>query len=270
LAQSEVMSLHRSHGVDFYSFRTLDAWPQLAQAIFTRRGGVSKPPFDTLNASAAVGDDPAAVAVNRERMSAAIAWPEHRTVSVRQVHGRNALAVGPEHVGARPVSEADIVVTDQPGILLMLRFADCTPIVLWDPERYVVALAHAGWKGTVLGAPAAAVEMMVGRYGCSPANILAGIGPSIGPCCYEVGGAVVGPASRVFAGTDVLQRQAGGSVHLDLWGANAETLMRAGIAQERIAVAGLCTRCRSDLFFSHRASGGRTGRFAAVAGIRDE
>jgi polyphenol oxidase len=264
------MSLHRSGGVDYYSFDILAPWPDITQAAFTRRGGVSEPPFDTLNASFAVGDDPGAVAVNHRRMAAALGWPPDRSVSVRQVHGRNAVAVGPERVGAGTAIEADILVTDQPGILLMQRFADCTPVILWDPDKRVVALVHAGWKGTILGAPASAVEMMVSRYGSSPSSILAGIGPSIGPCCYEVGESVVQPASRVFAGTGVLQTQAGGSVHFDLWGANAETLMRAGVPEERIAVSGLCTRCRSDLFFSHRASGGRSGRFAVVAGIRDE
>jgi polyphenol oxidase len=270
LAQSEVMSLHQSRGVDFYSFDNLTPWSELTQASFTRRGGVSQPPFDTLNASFAVGDDPESVAVNHRRMAAALGWPADRGVSVRQVHGRSAIVVGPEHVGARTVLEADVLVTDRPGILLMLRFADCVPVILWDPNRRVVALVHAGWKGTVLGAPAAAVEMLVTRYGSSPSSILAGIGPSIGPCCYEVGEAVVQPASRVFAGAGVLERQASGGVHFDLWGANVETLMRAGVPEERIAVSGLCTRCRSDLFFSHRASGGRSGRFAVVAGIRDE
>jgi polyphenol oxidase len=269
LAQSEAMSLHHSHGVDFYSYDILARWPDLTQAAFTRRGGVSKPPFHTLNASYAVGDDPEAVAENHGRMAAALSWPAHRTVSARQVHGRNAVVAGPEHVGARPAPEADVLVTDRPGILLMLRFADCTPVTLWDPDRRVLALVHAGWKGTVLGAPAAAVEMMVTRFGSAPSTILAGIGPSIGPCCYEVGEDVVRPASRVFAGAGVLLKQAGAGVHFDLWGANAETLMRSGIAEERIAVAGLCTRCRSDLFFSHRASGGMSGRFAVVAGIRD-
>jgi polyphenol oxidase len=263
------MSLRHAGGVEYYSFDLLAPWPDLTHAVFTRRGGVSRPPFDTLNASRAVGDEPGAVAVNHQRMAAALGWPVDRIVSARQVHGRNVALVGPEQLGARTALEADIVVTDRPGILLMLRFADCTPIILWDPVRWVVALVHAGWKGTVLGAPSAAVEAMSSRFGSSPSDVLAGIGPSIGPCCYEVGDAVAKPASRAFAGSGVLQKQVGGGVHFDLWGANAELLMRVGVPEESIAVARLCTSCRSDLFFSHRASGGSAGRFAVVAGLRD-
>ena len=269
LQSSEAMNLQVSNGVSFYSFRILEPWPDLTQGAFTRVGGVSEPPYDSLNISFAVRDDPYRVELNRELMARAVGWDPARIVSARQVHGRRAVAVGREMIGMPDLPDTDALVTDEPGVLLLLKFADCVPIVLWDPVRRVVALVHAGWRGTVLAAPAAALELMQERYNTRPSDVLAGIGPSIGPCCYEVGAEVVGAASRVFAGTSVLQEE-DGSYRFDLWSANAETLMRAGVGEENIAVAGICTRCRHDLFFSHRAAGGLAGRFGVVAGIVDE
>ena len=264
------MKVETFRGVPVYSFDLLGRWPGLVQATFTRIGGVSAPPYDTLNVSFAVQDDHERVRANRELMAAAIEWDPARIVSARQVHGRRAVAVGRGAVGAPDVPDCDALVTDEPGVLLLMKFADCVPITLWDPVRRVVALVHAGWRGTVLGAPAAALELMVRRYRSRPSDVVAAVGPSIGPCCYQVGKDVAILASRTFAGTDVLQGGHAGEIRLDLWAANAETLMRAGVMEENIAIAGICTRCRSDLFFSHRAAGGRTGRFGVVAGIRDE
>ena len=238
--------------------------------MFTRLGGVSEPPVDSLNVSTAVDDDPGNVGANLRRVAAAVDWSPDRIVSVRQVHGRKAVVATPAMIGGRVPLEADALVTDEPGLLLMLKFADCTPVILWDHVRSVVALVHAGWKGTVLGVAASAVELMSEQFGSAPSDILAGIGPSIGPCCYEVGANVVVPASPLFAGTGSLVRQPDGGVHFDLWSANTETLRRCGLPEENISVARLCTRCHSDIFFSHRASGGATGRFAVVAGIRNE
>lgn len=263
-----VMNIKESGGVSYYSFESLESWPSLTQAFFTRLGGVSQPPYDTLNVSFSVQDDPERVKLNRELAARAVGWDPGRIVSARQVHGRRAVAVGRGFVGAPDLPDTDALVTDEPGVLLLLKFADCVPVILWDPVRRVVGLVHAGWRGTVLGTPAAALELMGQRYGSRPSDVVAGIGPSIGPCCYEVGAEVVGAVSKVFGGTSVLQ-EADIGYRLDLWGANAETLMRAGVAEESISVAGICTRCRHDLFFSHRAAGGIAGRFGVVAGMRD-
>jgi YfiH family protein len=261
----------RSFGaIVLYSFNHLEPWSELTQGAFTRQGGVSDPPYDSLNASFAVQDKPESVRTNRQLLARAVGWDPSRIVSAGQVHGRQAVAVGRGNLGGPDLVGTDALVTDEPGVLLMLKFADCVPVILWDPVRRVVGLAHAGWRGTILGTPGAALELMVGKYGSRPSDMLVGIGPSIGPCCYEVGPEVAEAAGRKFAGTDVLRRNGGGKLHLDLWGANAETLMRLGVPEENVATAAICTRCHHDLFFSHRAAGGLTGRFAFVAGIRDE
>ena len=255
----------------YYSFPHMEPWPELTQAAFGRAGGVSEGSYASLNVSFAVEDGVENVRVNRSRMTEAVGWDPRATISARQVHGRQVVQVVREMAGGPELPDCDALVTDEPGVLLLLKFADCVPITLWDPVRRVVGLAHAGWRGTIMGAPGAAVEFMVERYGSHPPDILAGIGPSIGPCCYQVGPEVVRLAGQVFAGAGVLQRESDSDVRFDLWTANSETLMRAGVLEESIVQSGICTRCHSDIFFSRRAAGGRlTGRFGVVAGLRDE
>lgn len=267
LHSSDMMSIKENDGVTYHSFEILERWAGLTQAAFTRLGGVSEPPYDTLNVSFSVHDDPDRVRRNRELAVRAVGWDPNSIVSARQVHGRRVVAVGKQHLGGAELPDTDALVTNEPGILLMMKFADCVPIVLWDPVRRVVGLVHAGWRGTVSATPAAALELMEKEYDSRPYEVIAAIGPSIGPCCYDVGADVAGEAAKRFAGASVLQKM-DGSYRFDLWNANAETLMRAGVAEENIEVSGICTRCRNDLFFSHRAAKGIAGRFAVVAGIK--
>lgn len=162
----------------------------------------------------------------------------------------------------------DALVTNTPGVALMLRFADCVPIALYDPYRHVVALAHAGWKGTIGRIAQKTVRAMGEVCGSRPADIMAGIGPAIGPCCYQIGEDVVQKVRETFAlGSLPFQQRVDGSLFFDLWEANRRQLAALGI--KRIESATLCTACHNDEFFSHRADGGRTGRFGVVIGIRD-
>jgi YfiH family protein len=159
------------------------------------------------------------------------------------------------------------MITDRPGAALAMRFADCTPLLFHDPVQGVVGMAHAGWRGTVQGIGAAVVRALSRSFGCKPANIQAGIGPSIGPRRYQVGAEVVEAVRTYFGTTDGLIRRdaADGSAYLDLWAANRLDLERAGV--EQIEVAGICTAEHTDEFYSHRAEHGRTGRFSAVIAL---
>ncbi|MCC7353435.1 MAG: peptidoglycan editing factor PgeF, partial [Anaerolineae bacterium] len=182
------------------------------------------------------------------------------------VHGTRALPVGPaERGGFFPATDA--LLTAAPDIPLLLCFADCVPIILYDPARRAVGLVHAGWRGTLAGASATAVAQMAATYGSRPADLHAAIGPAIGPCCYEVGPEVV---ERVCAAipdaASVLRDGHGDRAHFDLWEANRKQLVAAGVGQ--VEVAGLCTACHRDEFFSHRGDGGRTGRFGVVVMLR--
>lgn len=247
------------------------------RAVFTTRwGGVSEGPFGTLNLGLHVGDDVDRVRRNRRLVAAATGVPLESWVLAEQVHGAQVAVVGRKESGRGAESletvirQADGLVTAEPGIALVALFADCVPVYLVDPVRRAVALVHAGWKGTLGGISARAVVAMVETLGCRPEDLWAVIGPSIGPCCYEVKEQVVDFFRREFSGAEYLLQKSAGkeSWYLDLWEANRVALLAAGLPPAQIAVAGLCTCCHPELFFSHRRDRGRTGRLAALVSWR--
>jgi YfiH family protein len=253
-------------GLIYYRFAR---WP-LVHGVFTRLGGVSRPPWASLNLGSTVGDDPRAVQRNHELIWNALRLDGARACTVWQVHGADAVVATPPPVatpnGWRWLARADGLVTDRPGLPLVMRFADCVPIFLYDSVRGAIGLAHAGWRGTVAGVGPSTVHAMQRAFGSQPADIWAGLGPSIGPECYRVGVEVVAAVRGSFGDVEGLVGQAeDGSAHLDLWAANRLALERAGV--EQIEVAGLCTACHTDEFYSHRAERGRTGRFGAVLAL---
>jgi YfiH family protein len=249
----------------YYQFQSLLPYPETAHGIFTRLGGRSRPPWASLNTGHGVGDDPEAVEANHHLICQSLGFRMEDLASPHQVHGTTVGIVDERDKGQiRPQTDALATVT--PGVLLMLRFADCTPIMLYDPKRRAIGLVHAGWRGTVAGVTRAAVEAMVTSLGCRPADIVAGIGPSIGPCCYEVGEDVVHAVRKALPNVrQPLVSPAGDRWHLDLWMANRHQLMQAGVRQ--IEVAEICTACHADEWFSHRAERGKTGRFGAAIGF---
>lgn len=253
-------------GPVYYQFEQWAGSRALQHGIFTRLGGVSQPPWDSLNVGGTVGDQPMAVRANHQRMLAALGIDDRPVCTVWQVHSADTIVVRAPVNHRRWLARADGMVTDRPGLPLTMRFADCTPILLYDPVRHVAGLAHAGWRGTALGAAVSAVRAMSAAFGTRPQDIQAGIGPSIGPERYQVGEEVVRAIEQAFGATDGLIRRADdGSAYLDLWAANRLALERAGVGQ--IEVAGLCTATRTDEFFSHRAEQGRTGRFGVVLAL---
>lgn len=253
------------------------AWPDLVAVCSTRRGGFSRGPYAQLNVGWVPGDDPGNVVANRRLLLEALALPPGTVFAAVQVHGsRTAVAPFPA-LPARQwpervvtyLGEADVLVAPGPGVFLFATFADCVPVLLVEPRRRAAALAHAGWRGTAVGAAVAAVAAL--RAGGSrEGDLRALVGPAIGPCCYAVGSEVAeAVAAAVPGGAEAVVRRADGSLRLDLWEANRRQLVAAGLDPAAVAVAGLCTACRRDLLYSHRAEGGRTGRFAAVLGWRE-
>ncbi|MGQ9681122.1 MAG: peptidoglycan editing factor PgeF [Anaerolineae bacterium] len=251
----------QDHGLVYYHFSSLGSDGGPRHAFFTRLGGVSAPPYASLNVGASVGDEPRAVEANRRRCYAALGLAEQQVVTCYQVHSDVVVPVTPAD-GGKVVESTDGLCTDSVGLALFLRFADCVPILLYDAEHRAIALVHAGWKGTLAGIAARAVQAMREHYGSRPEAIHAGLGPAIGPCCYEIGPDLAEPFARRF-GDGVLRRQAAGGQSLDLPAANARVLAEEGV--RCIEHAGLCTACRVDEFFSHRQEGGQTGRLAALA-----
>ena|SRR5690554_5983307 len=257
--------------VVFYQFTALRPVTGLVHGIFTRRGGASAPPFDSLNVGSTVGDDPDSVLANRRRVAEVMGFDERDTRTVWQVHGSDVFVARRGEPATDPPPQADGIITADPGLPLVMRFADCVPLVFYDPARRVIGLAHAGWRGTVAGVGPATVRAMVRHFGSRPGDIIAGIGPAIGPCCYEVGEEVIVQVRESFPGEDRLiipPLNGHRGPHFDLWAANEIALRDAGVGY--VETARLCTSCLSYEFFSHRAEAGRTGRFAALIALKDE
>jgi len=240
--------------LELFRFESLSQVPGVVHAITTRDGGVSAGRCESLNVSYAVGDAVEHVDENLRRAAEAVGSKREDVFAAYQVHGRDVTLVD----AATPLRpRCDVLITRSKAKTLMLRFADCTPVLLADPRLKVVALAHAGWRGSAVRAAGAAVAGLVDAFGSHPRDLVAGIGPAVGPCCYTVGNDVV----TAFADRPDLIRDG----RLDLWEANRRALADAGVPDEQIEVAGVCTQCESERFFSHRANGGQpAGRFAAL------
>lgn len=248
-------------------FSSLAAWPGLVHAVSTRQGGVSTGSYASLNLSTSTGDSSENVDANYRRLAAALELPRERFTTTWQVHGVRVARATADQAGGM-IDKADGIITDAPGLPLTQRYADCTPLIVYDPRRHAAGLAHAGWRGTVAGMATTLVQAMAEAYGSNPADLVAVIGPAIGPCCYEVGPEVIEAVQQAFpAAAALLHQPANGAStpanpHFDLWAANRWQLEQAGVGQ--IETAGICTRCQRETFFSHRGDGPQTGRFGAV------
>jgi polyphenol oxidase len=237
--------------------------PAIRHGVSTRTGGVSTGPYSSLNLGASVGDRQEAVLENRARLARSLGFRPDRLVTTPQIHGKGVLVVDEQTAQTALQTRADILVSREPGFLLMQRFADCVPLVLWHQRAGVVGVAHAGWRGTAIGVAGAAVDA-VAELGGEPSGLRAGIGPSIGPCCFEVGQEVV---DQIPGATEASSLGPNGRPYVDLWEINRRQLVAAGVPEDRVEVAGVCTRCQADTFFSHRALGFPAGRFGAAIGL---
>jgi YfiH family protein len=258
--------------VDALRYLTFEPFTEIGvvHGIFTRRGGSSPRPWSSLNTGATVGDDPFRVAENRRRLFHSIGRPVESMYDVWQVHGKDVICTSAPRPKKNAHIKADAILTDKPEVTLFMRFADCVPILLCDPARSVVGLAHAGWQGTVKKIASATIKVMKENYGCKPENIIAGIGPSIGPLHYQVGNDVVSAVQRAFGSdsTELLlfhDIEGDNGTYLDLWKANRLTLENAGV--KHIELSELCTACNLDDWYSHRAEKGQTGRFGVLIGL---
>ena len=238
-------------------------------AFSERGGGVSAPPYDSLNLAAHVGDEPADVDVNRARLLDALGIGEltPRVVTAEQVHGDRVATVTAQLAGSGafaasglpPLAAADALVTNVPGVPLMLLFADCVPVVLVAPGP-CVAVAHAGWRGALAGIAGKTARVLAAEAGCATDQVSAYIGAHVGSCHYEVGDEIMSQFVNAF-GT-FARADSGG---LDLGRVVAMSLNQAGVDPCAIASLGTCTAETTDRFFSYRAEAGLTGRHCALA-----
>lgn len=253
----------------------------IVHAISTRLGGVSKSPFDSLNLALHVGDNPEDVLSNRKIFAQSLGLNAEDIVTPNQVHGENIFRVEKNHRGRGSLNyndaipETDALITDVPNLPLMLCFADCVPIMFVDVENRAAGIAHGGWKGTMKKIAAKTFRAMQENFGTQAENCLVGIGASIGPCCYEVGDEVFQTCKEVFpAHVEKLITNRDGKIFLDLWQANKIQLQEVGLPEKNIDVAGECTCCNHNWYFSYRAARKNnfpeTGRIAALIALKGD
>ncbi len=257
--------IHREKdGLSFYQFTHMAACADIRHGIFTRNGGSSPPPFNSLNIGRGIGDDDSGVEANRRAIGRCFRGAE--LVYARQVHGRQVinLADYPAMQRANPHPAeplvGDAMVTDQPQKYLVIQVADCQAVLLYEPVRQVAANVHCGWRGSIQNIIGRTVETMVNRFECNPRNIIAGIGPSLGPCCAEFINYKAEIPQAFWNYKDF-------NNHFDFWSISSEQLVQAGLSAKNIESSRICTRCCADEFFSYRSEK-TTGRFAAVIGLR--
>lgn len=245
----------------------------LPHGFTTRAGGVSEGIFSSLNLGANRGDDPARVRENYRRVCAALGVEMDSLVFSGQVHGDVVrpvtLADRGKGLEKRVDYDADGLITDEPGLTLVVFGADCLTILLCDPVRRVIAAVHAGWRGTALGIAAKAVEKMVGEYGCRAERILAAIGPGISRCCFETGEEV--PQAMLAAlgeeAGDYVDNMGSGKYKVDLKGLNTLWLKRSGVLTTNVDVSPECTLCSPETYWSHRYTKGERGSQAALISL---
>lgn len=276
--EERVCQLQEKHGVSYITFPKLSEYnEEIIHGFSTRLGGVSKGYLGTMNLSFTRGDETEAVLENHARFGMALGYDWNKLVFSNQVHQTKFHRVTREDCGKGITRKSDILeidglVTNEPGVPMITFYADCVPLLFFDPVAKVIAMAHSGWKGTVERIGAKMVEYMHREYGCEPKHIVCAIAPSICQSCYEVSEDVALRFLEVFGsgyGDELLIEKPNKKYQLNLQKACEVTLLQAGVLESNLDVTDLCTCCNKDWLFSHRGSQGLRGNLAAVMMLRE-
>jgi len=258
-----MFSLEKKKNIEYLQSPLLSNCDFLEHAFCTRRGGASRDDYKSLNMSFREGDEEFRVLQNWDRLATAFAIPMEQFLVVNQVHGGAIFVIKPHgsYFSTRDELNYDAIVTSRTDLAICIKTADCVPVFIVDQVKKVIAVVHAGWKGTALEISAKVIRLMQKQYGCLPTDILAAIGPSIGKCCYDVDQATA-DAFRKQNNSELFLQQGPKKDKwmLDLPEANRRQILDTGVPESNIEVSGYCTVCNQDMFFSHRGSGGITGR----------
>ena len=250
--------------------------PGVKLAFSTRGGGVSRDSLSSLNLALHVGDDSSRVIENRRRFMQALQLRVGDMVCCRQVHGSSVLQITAEHRGRGAlamvdvVADADAMFTDQTGLALCTFYADCIPLLFYDPITHCIGMAHAGWKGTMAQIGAATLQAMLAACGLQAETVQVFIGPGIDTCCFAIGDDLAKRVEQNFPDHKGILRQHQGQTFWDLKLSNRLQLLDWGVAEENIHISQLCTSCCPDCFFSHRRDHGETGRMAALICLEEQ
>lgn len=240
----------------------------LTHAFTTRHGGTSETPLNWFNLGRHWNTDESKTDAlkNRERLCGALGLDANRLTVPSQQHTSNIFVLEKGLQIGLSLPELDAVATDRVEDPILLHFADCVPVMIFDRHINALCVLHAGWRGTAGGIVTKGVQLLVERYGSKPSNIVAAVGPAIGSCCYETGDDVAQSLAATVKDASALIRTSKGKPHPDLKAINAMQLMEAGV--DKVDVSAWCTSCHPEVFYSHRQSGGQTGRQGAIACLR--
>jgi polyphenol oxidase len=280
------MIVKQKNGVSFLAFPKLSGLSGILHGVFTRKNGKSKGPFQSLNVSFGVGDNDQTVLENRKIISRC--FNGNDLVFLDQVHGTRIIAYSNEHhfykvldtkdcfideysetlsdqtdiygIESEHRFEADAIVTDIPGKLLVIQVADCQSVLIYDPVQKVAANVHSGWRGSINNIIGCTLKVMENSFGCRTRDIVAGIGPSLGPCCAEF----VNYKNEI---PEPFWKYKNDNNYFDFWSISRDQLCEAGVLLENVDLSQMCTKCDLERFFSYRGEG-TTGRFAALIGIK--
>jgi YfiH family protein len=242
-----------------FRFEKLSQYEELNHEVFTRHGGISGPPYDTLNVGNGTGDTPENVQKNLQIVMGVMGT--RKLGSMNQLHGKDITLLRNVKPTTSPGTiSGDAIISDLYNVGVLVKSADCQAIILFDPIKKVISNVHCGWRGNTLNIVADVVSRMTSDFRCKPSHILAAIGPSLGPCCSEFI-----TYREIFPKN--FNRFMVRENYFDLWQLSRWQLLEAGLKKKNIEVAGICTRCRTDLFYSYRAEG-TTGRFATVVMLK--
>lgn len=268
--------LREEKGIKYFVVEEFVKTGLVVHGFSTRQGGISKDAFKELNMAFPPPDLPENVRENRRRFCEVIGIDYHKLIFPQQTHSDHVQVVTEMDTGRGALDyesgfpDTDALITNCPQVPLGTCYADCVPLFFLDPVKKVVAVCHAGWKGTMNKIGTKTLRMMQDTFGTEPRSCLVAIAPSIGPCCYEVDLPVVEKVQQSFCYWEELLRETGEQKwKLNLWEANRLPLLEAGVPAENIIMSGLCTVCHPHLFFSHRRDHGLSGRMAAVIMLKE-
>lgn len=274
-ADRPAMNIKENKGVTYLTYPALEELSGFVHAFSTRLGGVSEGIYSSMNLSFTRGDDENSVMENYRRLAEAVGFSVENIVTSDQTHTVNVRVITEADRGngitkPRPYTDVDGMITNVPGLVLATFYADCVPLYFIDPVRKAIGLSHSGWRGTAAHIGAVTVRRMQEEYGSLPEDIYGAIGPSICQECYEVSEDVILEFQKTFpeqSWRDLFYRKENGKYQLNLWEANRQIMLEAGLIEEHISLPGLCTCCNPEFLFSHRASRGKRGNLGALLGI---
>lgn len=258
----------------YYTIESFEKTDLVKHGFSTRLGGVSTGNLNSLNLGVKKKDTRENILNNYKIFTKSLGINIENLVLTHQVHKDNIMEVDEEDRGKGLTRETDIVdtdgfITNKRKVALVTFYADCVPLFFLDPVNKAIGLTHAGWKGTVSKIGQKTLKKMIKTYGTNPNDILIGIGPSIGKCCFEVGEEVIEVINEKFANAkDYFYKKDNGKFMLDLWALNKDQFIEMGVLEENITVGNICTKCNKDIFFSHRGDNKKTGSLAAIMELK--